>query len=195
MRISPELKNTQHEHHLFRLRLGVSAVLVLICFGILTGRFFYLQFLKYDYYQTLAESNRISLVPIVPNRGLIDNLPQGCCVEVPVLVDKNGLLPTVLPESVNVFPARSKARATRPRCARAPRSSRRKASAGEAAATTARAPAAAAGRSGRRTARLPETDGAYRKSPRQGRTAANDRSRRSAGRRQRPATMFRHGIR
>ncbi len=30
----------------------------------------------------------------VPNRGLIDNLPQGCCVEVPVLVDKNGLQPT-----------------------------------------------------------------------------------------------------
>jgi alpha-galactosidase len=30
----------------------------------------------------------------VPNRGLIDNLPQGCCVEVPVLVDKSGLQPT-----------------------------------------------------------------------------------------------------
>lgn len=30
----------------------------------------------------------------VPNEGLIDNLPQGCCVEVPVLVDKNGLQPT-----------------------------------------------------------------------------------------------------
>ncbi len=30
----------------------------------------------------------------VANRGLIDNLPQGCCVEVPVLVDKNGLQPT-----------------------------------------------------------------------------------------------------
>jgi alpha-galactosidase len=30
----------------------------------------------------------------VPNKGLIDNLPQGCCVEVPVLVDKNGLQPT-----------------------------------------------------------------------------------------------------
>lgn len=29
----------------------------------------------------------------VPNHGLIDNLPQGCCVEVPVLVDKNGLQP------------------------------------------------------------------------------------------------------
>jgi alpha-galactosidase len=30
----------------------------------------------------------------VPNTGLIDNLPDGCCVEVPVLVDKSGLQPT-----------------------------------------------------------------------------------------------------
>lgn len=30
----------------------------------------------------------------VENRGLITNLPEGCCVEVPVLVDKNGLQPT-----------------------------------------------------------------------------------------------------
>ena len=30
----------------------------------------------------------------VPNFGLIDNLPQGCAVEVPILVDKNGLQPT-----------------------------------------------------------------------------------------------------
>lgn len=30
----------------------------------------------------------------VRNSGLIDNLPQGCCVEVPVLVDRNGLQPT-----------------------------------------------------------------------------------------------------
>ena len=30
----------------------------------------------------------------VPNHGLIDNLPQGCCVELPVLVDRNGLQPT-----------------------------------------------------------------------------------------------------
>jgi alpha-galactosidase len=30
----------------------------------------------------------------VANHGLIDNLPQGCCVEVPCLVDKNGLQPT-----------------------------------------------------------------------------------------------------
>ena len=30
----------------------------------------------------------------VANEGLIDNLPQGCCVEVPCLVDKNGIQPT-----------------------------------------------------------------------------------------------------
>ena len=30
----------------------------------------------------------------VPNHGLIDNLPAGCCVEVPCLVDKNGVQPT-----------------------------------------------------------------------------------------------------
>ena len=30
----------------------------------------------------------------VPNHGLIDNLPDGCCVEVPCLVDRQGVQPT-----------------------------------------------------------------------------------------------------
>ena len=30
----------------------------------------------------------------VPNRKLITNLPEGCCVEVPCLVDANGIQPT-----------------------------------------------------------------------------------------------------
>jgi alpha-galactosidase len=30
----------------------------------------------------------------VANHGLIDNLPDGCCVEVPCLVDRNGIQPT-----------------------------------------------------------------------------------------------------
>ena len=68
---SSELKNYQREQYQFRLRLGVAAVMVLILFGILLVRFFHLQVLRYDHYQTLAENNRISLVPIVPNRGLI----------------------------------------------------------------------------------------------------------------------------
>jgi alpha-galactosidase len=32
----------------------------------------------------------------VPNFGLITNLPQGCCVEVPCLVDGNGVQPTTI---------------------------------------------------------------------------------------------------
>jgi alpha-galactosidase len=32
----------------------------------------------------------------VPNYGLIDNLPDGCCVEVPCLIDANGIQPTSL---------------------------------------------------------------------------------------------------
>lgn len=32
----------------------------------------------------------------VPNRGLIDNLPRECCVEVPCLVDKNGIQPVAI---------------------------------------------------------------------------------------------------
>lgn len=30
----------------------------------------------------------------VPNHGLIDGLPEGCCVEVPCVVDRNGVQPT-----------------------------------------------------------------------------------------------------
>jgi alpha-galactosidase len=32
----------------------------------------------------------------VPNQGLITNLPSGCCVEVPCLVDRNGIQPTLV---------------------------------------------------------------------------------------------------
>ncbi len=66
-----ELKNHQREIFHFQLRLIVSVGFVLILIGILLARFVYLQAVRHDYYQTLAESNRISVIPIVPNRGLI----------------------------------------------------------------------------------------------------------------------------
>ena len=71
MRTRAELKNYQHEQYFFRVRLVVAAILVLVCFGILIARLFFLQMVKYDHYQTMAENNRISIVPVVPNRGLI----------------------------------------------------------------------------------------------------------------------------
>jgi alpha-galactosidase len=41
------------------------------------------------------ETNRpIKINGNVPNRGLITNLPHGCCVEVPCLVDGSGIQPT-----------------------------------------------------------------------------------------------------
>ena len=66
-----ELKNHQREIFYFRLRLAVSIGFVLALMAILLARFFYLQVVRHSYYQTLAESNRISIVPIVPNRGMI----------------------------------------------------------------------------------------------------------------------------
>ncbi|MCL2636553.1 MAG: penicillin-binding protein 2, partial [Betaproteobacteria bacterium] len=55
----------------FRRRLLVASAGVLLAFLLLFVRFFYLQVLQHDYFKTRAESNRISLVPIVPNRGNI----------------------------------------------------------------------------------------------------------------------------
>ncbi|HQN64755.1 MAG TPA: penicillin-binding protein 2 [Methylophilus sp.] len=73
MRYSTELKNYQHEQYDFKLRLAVLGLGVLIGFGLLAARFYYLQVHRYDYYQTLAENNRISVVPVTPNRGLISD--------------------------------------------------------------------------------------------------------------------------
>src|SRR5215467_9436158 len=66
-----ELKNVRRELHYFQVRLGVAGALVLIAFAVLFGRFFYLQVIQHKYYDTKAEDNRISIVPIAPNRGLI----------------------------------------------------------------------------------------------------------------------------
>ncbi|MBO14291.1 penicillin-binding protein 2 [Herbaspirillum huttiense] len=66
-----EFKNTAHELRLFRMRLLAASVLVLVCFSLLLARFLWLQVVRHDAYAAQAEENRISVVPIVPNRGLI----------------------------------------------------------------------------------------------------------------------------
>ncbi len=55
----------------FRFRIAFAASAVVLAFAILIGRFVYLQIIQHDYYTTRAEDNRISLVPITPNRGVI----------------------------------------------------------------------------------------------------------------------------
>ena len=73
-----EFKHPQEELDRFRRRLAFASGFVLVFFGILLVRFIWLQVIQHSYYQTRAEENRIALVPITPNRGLI--------------VDRNGIV-------------------------------------------------------------------------------------------------------
>jgi penicillin-binding protein 2 len=68
---SHELRHPGREAYLFKRRLTIAAGLVTIGFFGLFGRFCYLQVVQHRHYQTLAETNRIAIVPIVPNRGVI----------------------------------------------------------------------------------------------------------------------------
>ncbi len=67
----PEIKNEQAELHRFRLRLAIGGAVVFLMFCGLFSRFFFLQVMQHEHYQTQAENNRISIVPVAPNRGLI----------------------------------------------------------------------------------------------------------------------------
>ncbi|WP_342119871.1 penicillin-binding protein 2 [Pseudoduganella sp. OTU4001] len=66
-----EFKNTEQDLHRFRVRLSVLGGLVFFCFSLLLARFIWLQVIKHSDYIAKAEDNRIAVVPIVPNRGLI----------------------------------------------------------------------------------------------------------------------------
>jgi penicillin-binding protein 2 len=81
-----EFKNPEQELERFQRRLAVAGGFVLLTFFLLFARFFWLQVIQHEHYQTRAEDNRIALVPIVPNRGLI--------------VDRNG---TVLARNYSAY--------------------------------------------------------------------------------------------
>ncbi|GGY51872.1 penicillin-binding protein 2 [Pseudoduganella albidiflava] len=66
-----ELKNNERELHLFRVRLTLLGTLVFICFALLLARLVWLQVIRHSDYMAQAEDNRIAVVPIQPNRGLI----------------------------------------------------------------------------------------------------------------------------
>ena len=66
-----ELRNVEMDLARFRTRVFVVSVVVLGCFLLLAIRLVYLQIWRHDDLRAQAESNRTSIVPIVPNRGLI----------------------------------------------------------------------------------------------------------------------------
>jgi len=73
-----EIRNAELELHHFRVRLAIAGGFVLVLFLVLAARFFYLQVIRHGELRTLAEVNRISIVPVVPYRGII--------------VDRNGVV-------------------------------------------------------------------------------------------------------
>src|SRR3954462_15996244 len=73
-----EIRNSEQELHKFQVRVGVAGIAVGAAFALLAARFLYLQVLQHDVYRAKAGDNRISVVPVTPNRGLI--------------VDRNGVV-------------------------------------------------------------------------------------------------------
>jgi penicillin-binding protein 2 len=78
------IKNYFAENRLFAVRSVVAGLLAAVLLLMVGARLFYLQVLRYDYYSTLSQGNRIRTEPIPPSRGLIldrhgvvlaDNLP------------------------------------------------------------------------------------------------------------------------
>jgi penicillin-binding protein 2 len=66
-----EIKDNERELQQFRTRITALGAMVFVCFGLLLARFIWLQIIKYNDFAVKAEENRIAIVPIVPNRGLI----------------------------------------------------------------------------------------------------------------------------
>ncbi len=69
--IGSTIRNRELEINVFRGRALFAGFAILIAFSVLAARLVYLQVIKRDHYYTLAEANRISILPVVPNRGLI----------------------------------------------------------------------------------------------------------------------------
>lgn len=65
------LKNPQLEFRLFMARLLFAILVVIVMSGVLIGRYYYLQVVRYDGLKTLSDSNRVLIQPVPPTRGLI----------------------------------------------------------------------------------------------------------------------------
>ena len=66
-----ELRDVERDLRRFRSRVFVISLVVLASFALLLARLVYLQVVRHEDLRAQAESNRTSIVPIVPNRGLI----------------------------------------------------------------------------------------------------------------------------
>jgi penicillin-binding protein 2 len=65
------MRNPEREVHYFRVRVLVAMAFVVLAFTLLGARFAWLQVVKHEAYLAQAEQNRIAVLPVAPNRGLI----------------------------------------------------------------------------------------------------------------------------
>ena len=68
-----ELRNVEADLARFRTRIFVVSMAVVVCFSLVLARLVFLQIVRHDDLRAQAESNRTAIVPIVPNRGLIQD--------------------------------------------------------------------------------------------------------------------------
>src|SRR6202011_5953600 len=66
-----EFQNAGQQLSKFRLRVAAAGLFVFVCFGLIGVRCLYLQVWHFSKYSLQADENRISVAPIVPNRGII----------------------------------------------------------------------------------------------------------------------------
>jgi penicillin-binding protein 2 len=85
MPVRVTIKDYLFESHLFMQRSVQALIFAAALVAVLIGRLVYLQVLAHEHYITLADDNRIKILPLPPNRGLIfdrnglilaDNLPS-----------------------------------------------------------------------------------------------------------------------
>ncbi|WP_374434997.1 penicillin-binding protein 2 [Inhella sp.] len=65
------IRDSVRELARFRLRIWAAIAFVLLCFALLVFRLFTLQVLRHEELHQAAENNRVTVLPIAPNRGLI----------------------------------------------------------------------------------------------------------------------------
>ncbi|MEQ8232858.1 MAG: penicillin-binding protein 2 [Gammaproteobacteria bacterium] len=92
MKSLPTLKDVDRERRLFRVRIIVACVAMVLAVGVIVGRLVWLQVINHDHFTTLSHENRLKVVPLAPPRGLIfsrdgvvlaDNRPSFSLVVVP----------------------------------------------------------------------------------------------------------------
>jgi len=65
------LKDPRDEQRLFVRRARIARIVIIVCMLTLLSRFFWLQIIAHENFSTRSESNRVSIRPLAPNRGLI----------------------------------------------------------------------------------------------------------------------------